>query len=78
MYDNGGLGALTPLEEQARADAAEMEARMLATLRSGKFAAPSGGVYELPEITVRASPLPMMILLAVILFFAFGERKGLL
>lgn len=69
MYaDERGLGE-TFLEQQARIEADLAAQRALATLRSGQFTTPQ----SLPEITVTASPLPFYILLAVILWFAFGQ-----
>lgn len=76
MYsDERGLGAVLTLEQQAKADEDALTQRMLGTLRSGKFATPEGG-QQLPEIVVHGSPWPFYVLLAVVLFFAFGDRKG--
>jgi len=60
-----GLGALPSLAEQAAADDRALTDRLLATLRGGQ-------PQMLPEIQVRASPLPMILLLAGLAFLFFG------
>lgn len=72
MYsDEYGLGQTLSLEEQAKADSAETESRMLATLRSGVFTTPTP--TQLPEIAVTGSPVMFYLLLAVAFYFAFGK-----
>lgn len=60
-----GLGALPTLAEQAAADEAALTNRLLAQLRGQQ-------PQVLPELTVKASPWPMYLLLAGLAYLLLG------